>query len=148
MALSLVSKIVLYADIGVMGLLGILLFFWQINVLRGKAMKNPDGSVDDFREQKVLYGMALMDLVLAVPVTLLGVVLIFAGQPVGLFVTAMTAFWFVWINGAFTVTSFRFQKPKMTLMWFIVYPFGAIVGLVYLVWFFVHLEEILRHASL
>jgi hypothetical protein len=51
MEISLISQVVLYIIIALFGLLCILVFAWQIMVLRGKSMKNPDGTVDDWHEQ-------------------------------------------------------------------------------------------------
>ena len=142
MDISPAGKIILYTDIIIFGILCILLFFWQLNVLRGRSMKNPDGSADDWHEQKIFYGIALSDLTLAVPLTLLGIILIFLNNEYGYYITAMTAFWFVWINAACTITSLKFHKPKITVMWFIVFPFGAIIGLIYLVWSLVYFNRI------
>ena len=61
-------------------------------------MKNPDGSADDWHGQKIYYGIALSDLIVAIPVSLLGIVFIFLGYRIGYYITAMTSFWFVWIN--------------------------------------------------
>ena len=143
MELSLVSKLILYFDVGLMGVIGLLLFRWQITVLQGRAMKNPDGSSDDWHEQKILYGIALADLLLAIPLTMAGVVLIYLGWKIGFYIMGLASFWFLWINAATTVTSLRFQKPRFTLSWFLVFPFGAILGVVYIVWSVIHIELIL-----
>jgi len=143
MELSLVSKLILYFDVGLMGVIGLLLFRWQITVLQGRAMENPDGSSDDWHEQKILYGIALADLLLAIPLTMAGVVLIYLGWKIGFYIMGLASFWFLWINAATTVTSLRFQKPRFTLSWFLVFPFGAILGLVYIVWSVIHIELIL-----
>jgi hypothetical protein len=111
-------------------------------VLRGKAMTNPDGSADSWHEQKILYGIALADAVIACPLALLGIVLVFMAPPWGILVTAMVAFWMVWINLATTATSLRFERPKITLMWLITFPFAALVGLAFLAWTLVHFEAV------
>ena len=50
--LPLVSQISLYVLLALMGLFSLLIFGWQIMILRGKAMQNPDGTSDDYHEQK------------------------------------------------------------------------------------------------
>jgi hypothetical protein len=142
MEISLTGKIILYADIVLFGIICLILWYWQYNVLRGKAMPNPDGSVDDWHDQKLCYGLAATDLFLSVPVTLAGIIMIFAGVKLGYYITGCTSFWFLWINTVTTVTSLRFEKPKITLEWIIVFPFGAILGLVYIVWSLVYFEVV------
>ena len=141
MEMPLESTIILYVDIGLMGLIAIVLLGWQVMVLRGRSMKNADGSVDNWHEQKLLYGIATADIVLGVPVTLAGILLIVLDVSVGFYVMGMVSFWFLWINTATTVTSLRFEKPRLTLNWFIVFPLGAILGLVYIVWSLVFFKE-------
>ena len=141
MEMPLESTIILYVDIGLMGLIAIVLLGWQVMVLRGRSMKNADGSVDNWHEQKLLYGIATADIVLGVPVTLAGILLIVLDVSVGFYVMGMVSFWFLWINTATTVTSLRFERPRLTLNWFIVFPLGAILGLVYIVWSFIYFEE-------
>jgi len=142
MELSLFSKVVLYIIIILFGLMCIVIIPWQINVLRGKPMKNPDGTVDDWHEQKVYYGIALADISVAIPMTLIGIALIFIGWRIGYYLTGLASFWFLWANIMTTATSLRFEKPKMTLMWFIVFPFGALVALAYIVWSLIYFQEI------
>jgi hypothetical protein len=79
MDISLLSRLILYLDVGLMGVIALLLLRWQVTVLQGRAMKNPDGSVDDWHEQKILYGMATADLLLTIPLTPAGAVLIYLG---------------------------------------------------------------------
>jgi hypothetical protein len=147
MELSLVSKLVLYLDVGLMGVIALLLFRWQMTVLQGRAMKNPDGSVDDWHDQKILFGIAMADLLLAVPLTMAGVVLIYLGWKIGFYIMGLASFWFLWINTATTVTSLRFQKPRFTFNWFLVFPVGAILGLIYIVWSLVHIELVLGNTG-
>ena len=40
--LSLISQASLYVLLGIMGLICLIIWGWQIRVLKGKAMKNPD----------------------------------------------------------------------------------------------------------
>ena len=55
---------------------------------------------------------------------------------------AWVIFWFLWANTMTTVTSLRFEKPRITLNWLIVFPFGALVGLAYFVWTLLHFDII------
>ncbi len=136
------GKIILYADIFIMGIFSLLLFGWQLRVLSGKSMSNPDGTKDDWHEQKLYYGLALADLIFAIPLTLMGIILIFLNHKLGFYLTGMASFWYLWVNSAFTYTSLRFEKPKITLMWIIAFPLGIIVGLVYLIWSFIYFDAI------
>ena len=142
MEIPLISRIILYLIIVVFGLIAIVVFGWQLMVLRGKSMKNPDGSVDDWHEQKLFYGIALADITIAIPMTLIGIALILLGWRIGYYLTGLASFWFLWANIMATVTSLRFEKPNITFSWFIVFPFGAVVGLAYIVWTLVHFETI------
>lgn len=142
MEISLISQVVLYVIVALFGLMCIIIFPWQLNVFRGKAMKNPDGTTDDWHEQKLFYGIALADITIAVPVTFLGIVLIFVGWRIGYYLTGLASLWFLWANVMTTATSMRFERPKITLNWFIAFPFGALVGLAYIVWTLVHFNII------
>ncbi len=142
MEIPLTSRIILYIIIVLFGLIAIFVFGWQIMVLRGKSMKNPDGSVDDWHEQKLFYGIALADITIAVPVTFIGIALIFVGQRIGYYLTGLASLWFLWANIMTTATSLRFEKPKITPMWFIVFPLGAILGLAYIIWSLIYFQEI------
>ena len=105
-------------------------------------MKNPDGTVDDWHEQKLFYGIALADVTIVIPVTLLGIVLIFMGWRIGYYLTGLASFWFLWANVMTTATSLRFEKPKISFNWFITFPFGALVALGYIVWSLIYFQEI------
>ena len=105
-------------------------------------MKNADGSVDDWHEQKLFYGIALADITIAIPVTFVGIILIFVGSRIGYYLTGLACFWFLWANVMTTATSLRFEKPKINVMWFIVFPFGALVALAYIVWTLVYFDAI------
>ena len=142
MEIPIISRIILYIIIGLFGLLAILVLGWQLKVLRGKSMKNADGSVDDWHEQKLFYGIALADITIAVPLTLVGIVLIFIGLRIGYYLTGLASFWFLWANIMTTATSLRFEKPNISVSWFIVFPFGAIVALAYIVWSLIYFQEI------
>ncbi len=140
--LSLLSQIGLYVLLALMGLLALIVWGWQIMVLRGKAMKNPDGSSDDWHEQKMFYGIAVADVFLACPASIVGIILVFANPRWGYYLLALVSFWFVWANIMTTATSLRFEKPRITLNWFIVFPFGTLVGLAYIAWTIVHFDTI------
>ena len=142
MEIPFTGKIVIYIIVLIFGLLCILITRWQIMVLRGKSMKNPDGSADDWHEQRIFYGIALADIALAIPVTFIGIILILIGWRIGYYLTGLAAFWFLWANIVTTATSLRFEKPKISINWFIVFPLGAIIGFAYIVWTLVHFETI------
>ena len=112
--LSIISRSLFYVLISLMGVYVILVLLWQINILRGKEMKNPDGTVDSWHEQKVFYGMALADVILACPLTIIGIVFVFFLPKTGIFLMSLVSFWFVWANIMTTATSLRFEKPRFT----------------------------------
>ena len=143
--MSPLGKIILYTDLLLMGLMALAIWVWQLLVLRGRPLKNCDGSVDSWQEQKVLYGMALADLVVAVPATLLGIFLIFKGWGLGYYLTGLASFWWLWANVMTTANSLRFEKPKITFMWLVTFPLGAILGGIYILWSIVHFWEIFRN---
>lgn len=140
--LSNFSYTILYFLLAVMGLFSLLILRWQILVLKGRAMRNPDNSYDDWHEQKVMYGMAFADILISCPANIIGIILVFITPKWGFYLLALVSFWWVWSNTMTTATSLRFEKPKLTLIWFITYPFGAIVGLAYIVWTIVHFDTI------
>ena len=111
-------------------------------VLRGKSMDNPDGTVDDWHKQKLFYGIAIADITVAIPVAFIGIAMIFMGWRIGYYLTGLASFWFLWANIMTTTTSLRFEKPKKSITWFFVFPFGAIIGLAYIVWTLVHFETV------
>jgi hypothetical protein len=140
--LSVASWVSLYVLVALLALYFLILWGWQFQVLRGKAMKNVDGTVDDWHEQKILYGMAFGDVFLACPVAIAGVVLTLLRSRWGFYILALESFFFIWVNIAFTVTSLRFEKPKPSFNWFITYPFGIILGLAYVAWTVIHFDRI------
>ena len=109
--LSLLSQVSLYVLLALIGLLALIIWGWQIMVLRGKAMKNADGSSDDWHEQKMFYGIAFADAFLACPASIMGIILVFASPRWGYYLLALVSFWFVWANIMTTATSLRFEKP-------------------------------------
>lgn len=140
--LPLISQVTLYVILALMGFFTILIFIWQYKILRGGAYENPDGSKDDWHEQKSHYGIALADLVMACPLTIAGIMFLFIEPRWGYYMLALTSFWFIWANIMTTATSLRFQKPKKTFIWFITFPLGAIVGLAYIIWTVIHFDVI------
>lgn len=140
--LSLVSKVFLYVILGIMGIICLIVWVWQIKILRGEAMKNPDGSFDSWHEQKTHYGIAFADVILACPINIAGIALVFISPRWGHYLLALVSFWWIWSNIMTTSTSLRFEKPKITLEWIIVYPFGILVGLSYIVWTIIHFDTI------
>lgn len=140
--LSLLSQISLYVLLALIGLFALLVGGWQIMVLQGKAMKNPDGSTDDWHEQKTHYGMAFADVFLACPASIVGIILTLIHTRWGYYLLALVSFWFVWANIMTTVTSLRFEKPRINLRWFITFPLGALIGLAYIVWTLAHFDTI------
>lgn len=144
MEIPLISWLILYLDISLFGVICLYLWWWQFWVLRGKSMKNPDGSMDDWHEQKIFYGIALADMVVAVPTALIGIVLIFLGWKLGFYLTGLASFWFLWANVMTTANSLRFEAPRITFAWFLTFPLGAMVGLLYLIWSMVYFKEIFQ----
>jgi len=140
--LSLLSYVVLYSLMVCMGLIAVVIWFWQIKVMQGKAMTNPDGSADDWHEQKMQYGVAVADIFLACPATIASIILVFIYPRWGYYILALVSFWFLWANIMTTSTSLRFQKPRITFSWFIVFPFGSLLGLAYIIWTIIHFELI------
>ncbi|UCG91233.1 MAG: hypothetical protein JSV97_09110 [candidate division WOR-3 bacterium] len=136
------SRVILYVLLALMGFVSIVVWWWQVMVMKGNAMKNPDGSVDDWHEQKILYGMAIADIFLACPATIAGIILIFVSPRWGYYILALVSFWFVWANIMTTVTSLRFEKLRFTFSWFITFPFGSLIGLAYILWTFIHFDII------
>ena len=107
-------------------------------------MKNPDGSADSWREQKIFYGISVADIFLACSLSIIGIALVFISLRWGFYLLAWVSFWFVWANIMTTATSLRFEKPKITLSWLIVFPFGSLVGLAYFVWTLFHFDAIYK----
>ena len=140
--LSLLSQISLYMLLALIGLFALLVGGWQIMVLQGKAMKNPDGSTDDWHAQKTHYGMAFADVFLACPTSIAGIVLTLIHARWGYYLLALVSFWFVWANIMTTVTSLRFEKPRINLRWLVTFPLGALIGLAYIVWTLAHFDPI------
>lgn len=140
--LSLLSQVSLYVLMGFMGLLCLIIWGWQIKVLRGHAMKNPDGSSDSWKEQKTHFGIAFADIILACPVNIVGIIFVFLSPRWGFYLLTLVSFWWVWANIMTTATSVRFERPRLTINWIIVFPFGILVGLAYIVWTIVHFDFI------
>ena len=140
--LSLVSQISFYVLFALIGLFTLLIGGWQIMVLKGREMKNPDGSFDDWHKQKTHYGIAFADVFFACPVSIVGIILVFVAPRWGYYLLALVSFWFVWANIMTTITSLRFEKPKINLNWLIVFPFEILIGLAYILWTLIHFDTI------
>lgn len=132
--LSLTSQITLYVLLAFIGVLSLVILLFQIQVFRGKRMPNPDGSADDWHEQEIFYGIAVADILFACPLGFAVVALVLMGSDWGFFLLPVHGFYFLWANTMTTMTSLRFHSPRFTLMWFIVFPLGALVGAATLVW--------------
>ena len=140
--LPVASQITLYIILAAIALFTILVLVAQIGIVRGKPFENPDSTKDDWREQKIFYGIAWADIVLACPTSIAALILIFAAPRWGFYTMGAVSFWFLWANVMTTVTSLRFEKPKISLQWFIVFPLGAVIGLAYVAWMIVHFDAI------
>jgi hypothetical protein len=140
--MSRLDKWFLYSYLVIFGLFCLAVFFWQIQVLRGRSQRNPDGTTDDWHEQKLFFGMALADVTIAVPTALVGIGLIFWGLKPGYYLTGLASFWFLWANLMTTATSLRFARPRLTLAWFVAFPLGGLLALIYLAWSLVRFEAI------
>ncbi len=140
--LSPLSQLCLYTLLALMGIFTLIVWGCQVMILRGKTFKNPDGSVDDWHEQKTHYGIAFADIFLACPVNILGIVFILLGSRWGYFLLTLASFWWVWANVMTTATSLRFHHPRVNLMWFIAFPFGGLLGIAYIIWTLLHFDLI------
>ena len=140
--LPLISQIIFYFLIALIGLYVALIGVWQLKVLRGETMSNPDGSVDDWHEQKTHYGIALADVLLACPAGVFGIVLIFFYPRWGFYLLALVSFWLVWANFMTTATSLRFEEPTLSLNWWITFPVGGFVGLAFIIWSIINFNSI------
>lgn len=105
-------------------------------------MKNPDGSFDERRRHEHHFGMAVADVFIACPLSVIAIALVFIEPRWGHWLLTMFAFFFVWVNTVTTVNSLKFRAPKLTLARFIVFAFGALVGLAYLIWAAIHFDQI------
>lgn len=140
--LSFESQIVLYVLLMVIGFFTMIIWWGQFGTLRGKSFKNPDGTTDDWHKQKNYYGIAFADVFLACPASIAGIILIFIYPRWGYFLLALVSFWLLWANIMTTVTSLRFENPKISLMWIITFPLGAVVGLTYIIWTIINFNVI------
>ena len=136
------SRTFLYILLALVSLITVIVFFAQVGCVRGKPFENPDGTKDDWREQKIFYGIAWADLLVACPLSATGVVLVFLAPRVGFFLMGMVSFWFVWANVMTTVTSLRFENPRITIQWVTVFPMGSLIGLALLSWIVLHFRMI------
>ncbi|KPJ89647.1 MAG: hypothetical protein AMS18_12295 [Gemmatimonas sp. SG8_17] len=122
--LTVGSRIILYVILLAIALFTLLVLWAQVGVIRGKPFENPDGTKDDWHEQKILYGIAWADIFVACPVSIAALIMIFAAPRWGFYTMGLVSFWFVWTNVMTTVTSLRFEKPRVTPQWIVVFPLG------------------------
>ena len=127
-------RIWFYAVLAIIATYVLLVFIWQVQVLRGRSMQNPDGSFDDWHIQDTHFGIAVADIFIACPLSIISLVLVLANSIWGIYLLSMAGFWLLWANTMTTATSLRFHQPRMGLQWFVTFPFGAIVGLAVLGW--------------
>jgi len=137
-----ISRILLYVLLTLIALITVVVLFAQMGCVRGKPFENPDGTKDDWREQRLFYGIAWADILVACPLSFAGLALVFLAPRWGFFLMGMVSFWFVWSNVMTTVTSLRFEKPRITFQWIVVFPLGTLIGLAFLAWVFVHFEVV------
>lgn len=137
-----ISRILLYILLTLIALITAIVFAAQLGCVRGKPFENPDGTKDDWKEQKLFYGIAWADILVACPVSFSGLILVFLNPRPGFFLMGMVSFWFVWANVMTTITSLRFESPRITPQWFVVFPMGTLVGLGFLIWTFVHFRVV------
>jgi len=135
-----ISRVLLFVLLTLINLITVIVLIAQIRCVMGKPFQNPDGTKDDWREQRLFYGIAWADILVACPLSFAGVVLVFLAPRWGFFLMGMVSFWFVWANVMTTVTSLRFEKPRITLQWIVVFPLGTLIGLAFLLWIFVHFD--------
>ena len=140
--LTMSSRLVLYVLLGLMGFFALIIPAWQIQVMRGRRMKNPDGSVDDWHDQSLFYGIAIADIIVACPATIAGVILAAFGSRWGFYITAQSAFWFIWANTMTTAHSLKFERPKITVAWIVAYPMEILLGAGYIAWTVIHFDRI------
>jgi len=140
--LPVASRIILYVILAAIALFTLLVSWAQVGIIRKKPFENPDGTKDDWREQKIFYGIAWADILVACPLSIAALAMIFANPRLGFYTMGMVSFWFVWTNVMTTVTSLRFAKPRITLPWLIVFPLGALIGLAFIFWTLAHFEAI------
>lgn len=55
------STFVFVVLVGLFAFLTLVVAWAQVGCLRGQPFQNPDGTADNWREQKILYGMAWAD---------------------------------------------------------------------------------------
>ncbi len=136
------SRIALYVLLAAIAGFTLLVLWAQLGVIKGKPFENPDGTRDDWREQKIFYGIAWADIVVACPVSIAALIMIFTAPRWGFYTMGLVCFWFVWANVMTTVTSLRFEKPRVTLSWVVVFPLGTVIGLAFIIWTLAHFDTI------
>jgi hypothetical protein len=136
------SRIILYLLLSAIAVFTLIVLWAQVGIIRGRPFENPDGTKDDWREQKIFYGIAWADISVACPVSLAALIMIFVAPRWGFYTMGAVSFWFLWANVMTTVTSLRFEKPRITLQWIIAFPLGAVIGMAYIIWAVTHCDII------
>jgi hypothetical protein len=140
--LSSGSRLLLYSLLSLIAVFTVIVLWAQVGCVRGKPFENPDGTKDDWREQQIFYGIAWADILIACPTSFAALVLIFLAPRWGFYLMGMVGFWFLWANVMTTVTSLRFESPRLTLHWLIVFPLGAMIGLAFIAWTLAHFSVV------
>ncbi|MCP4231284.1 MAG: hypothetical protein GY771_14200 [bacterium] len=110
--------------------------YWQIMVLLGNPMANPDGTVDTIANP-LTFGFALADLALAIPVAILGIVGMLLQKKWGLFLSAMFTFLMFYMHFAVTASSlWGGGFDVITLEWLLLFPSGCVIAVIFWIWFF------------
>ncbi len=114
----------------------IVLGYWQVMVVLGNPMANPDGTVDTIAEP-LTFGFVLADLAVAIPIGILGIIGMLLQKKWGLILSAMFSFFLFYMNVAGTAASlWGGGTDVITLEWLLIYPSGCVVGLAFWIWFF------------
>jgi hypothetical protein len=140
--LPLDSRIILYILLSAIAAFTLIVLWAQVGIIRGRPFENPDGTKDDWREQKIFYGIAWADIFVACPISIAALIMIFTVPRWGFYMMGPVSFWFLWANVMTTVTSLRFERPRITVQWIIAFPLGALLGLTYIIWMLAHFDTI------
>lgn len=138
MDLSVVSQSILYFCIAFYGLFIPLELFVQIKMLKGQKVPKPDGSFDQIETYPEFFAYAIGNLFLLLPVMIASIILVLLSHRMGFYLMALVSFWMVFNYFCRTAVSFKVYTPKPSLKWIFVFPWYAIIGLIYIVWSVVH----------
>ena len=110
--------------------------YWQIMVLLGNPMANPDGTVDSLADP-LFFGFAVADLAVMIPAAILGIVGMLMQKKWGLFLSAMFSFLIFYMSFAVTASSLWSNGFNViTLEWLLLFPSGCVVAVAFWIWFF------------